>query len=103
MPLPAMMADPDQMLGSPGMGQSDQQPQNAPVDPQEQARGAVQVVGKLRKDVTEQLSAVATQFPTVAKEAKELQSMIDQGIQRLVKKIISTIQTPEPQAPAAVR
>ncbi len=85
------------------MGQNDQGPQNAPTDPQEQARGAVQVVGKLRKDVTEQLSAVATQFPTVAKEAKDLQQMIDQGIQRLVKKIISTVQTAEPAAPAALR
>lgn len=101
MPLPAMMSDPDQMLGN--AGASDQGPSSSPVDPQEQARGAVQEVGKLRKQVTEQLSAVATQFPTVAKETKDLQQMIDQGIQRLVKKIIATVQTPEPAAPAVVR
>jgi hypothetical protein len=100
-----MMDEPDQMLSGPGMSPPAPQTEqgSSPVSPQDQARGAVQAVGQLRKQTTEQLSAVATQFPTVSKEAKELQQLIDQGIQKLVKAIVRTVQTPEPSAPAALR
>lgn len=57
----------------------------------------------MRKSTQQQLEAVATQFPSVAKEAKALQQTIDEGIQRLVKAIVKTVQTAEPAAPAALR
>ena len=105
MPLPMMADDPSAMLGSPGMSPPSpaQAPGSSPVAPEDQARGAVQVVGQLRKSASEQLSAVATQFPQVAKEAQELQQMIDKGIQALVKKIVGTVKTAEPAAPAVLR
>jgi hypothetical protein len=105
MPLPSMASDPDQMLSGPGMSAPapQQDAGSSPVSPQDQARGAVQVLGQLRQGSTEQLEAVATQFPTVSKDAKELQQMIDKGIQNLVKAIVRTVQTQEPAAPATVR
>lgn len=107
MPLPMMADEPSQMLGSPGMESAGapqgQEPGQSPVQPEDQARGAVQQVGQMRKQVTEQLKAVATQFPTVAKECQELQQLLDQGIQKIVKSIVRTTQTPEAPAPAIAR
>jgi len=107
MPLPAMAGDPSTMTGMPGMGGAPPSGSNteasAQVDPKEQARGAIELTSKIRSFNQDQLEAVATQFPSVAKDAKELMSIIDQGIGRLVKKLISTVQLPEPEAPRIAR
>lgn len=103
--LPSMASDPDQMLGSQGMSAPAPQRENgsSPINAQDQARGGVQTLGQLQKSVKEQLEAIATQFPTVAKDTKAVQQSIEQGIQRLVKAIVQTVQTPEPDAPTALR
>lgn len=106
MPLPAMMNAPDQMLAGPGMSAGATgtgQPGDQTVNPREQVRGGIQALAQLRKSVGDQLSAVAGQFPTASEDAQGLQQALDQGIQRIMKKLLLTVQQPEPEAPAILR
>ena len=104
MPLPQMAGDASSLLDNPGMsGPSPTQGPSDGVDPKDQARGAVELVSKLRSSTKETLESIATQFPAASKPAKELAQMIDQGIQRLIREIVKTTNTPEPAAPAVVR
>ena len=110
MPLPEMAGDVGSMMSGAGMQAGAAGPPQAPgsqgdssVSPQEQARGAVEQVGKIRQSVSETLEAIASQFPTVSQSAQQLQQAINQGMQRLVKDIIKSIQTPEPEAPKILR
>lgn len=73
------------------------------VNPADQAKGAIQVVSKLRTSNREQLEGIATQFPSVSKEAKDLLTAFDNGLQGLVKKIIETTRIPEGPGPRVTR
>jgi len=103
MPLPAMVGSDDSLMSNPGMGAAQEDPGNQEVNPQEQAKGAVQIVSRLRSDAQAQLEAIATQFPSVSQAAKALQQAIDTGLQNLVRELIRTAQTPEPVGPRVVR
>lgn len=107
MPLPVMTGDPSTLMDQPGLSAP---PPEGPgtgstpeADPKAQVKGAIEASSQLRSASQQQLSAIATQFPSVSQDAQELMKLLDQGIQRLVKKLISTVQMPEPQAPPAVR
>lgn len=101
-PLAAMAGDAATMLnGAPSQPSADQA--QAEADPRAQARGAIQIASKVRQFNQDQFAAIATQFPQVSKEANDLLQLIDRGMQQLVKKLISTVELPEPSAPTAVR
>lgn len=73
------------------------------VTPQDQAKGAVQVLSQLRESNKAQISAIAEQFPAVSKAAKELTAAFDKALQALIKEIVKTTSTPESAAPRVVR
>jgi hypothetical protein len=105
MPLPAMAGSDETLMGSPGMSQVNPQgdPGDQSVTPQDQAKGAVEILSKLRQTTTEQIEAIATQFPPVSKAAKDLQQAIAQGLQGLVREIIKTARLPQQPGPKVVR
>ena len=88
------------MGGMSPFGETSQQSQTSP---QEQARGAVQLISSMRKQTGESLTALATQFPAVSKNAHELQQVFEQALQRLLREIVSSANQPEPSAPAVLR
>lgn len=105
MPLPAIAGDDAAVMASPGMtNQVDQPtPPQGDVNPQDQVRGAVVQVSGLRTSAQQTLEALATQFPTVSKPARDLAQALDRGLQALVKELVKTVQTPEPQGPRVLR
>jgi hypothetical protein len=105
MPLPAMMGSDETLMSSPGMQQASPlgDPGDQSVTPQDQARGAIEALSKLRQANTEQLEAVATQFPQASKAAKEVMQAMTQAIAGLVKEIIKTTQPTDQRGPAGVR
>lgn len=90
---PGMSSGPD-----PRGGQGSQD-----VAPLDQAKGAVEIISKLRTQNQDQLGAIATQFPAVSKSANDLLSAFDRGLQGLIKQIIKTTQAPDPSGPRVVR
>lgn len=105
MPLPAFAGSDEALMGAPGMQQASPtgDPGDQQVTPQDQAKGAVEVLSKLRQTNTEQIEAIATQFPSVSKAAKELNQALAQGLQGLVREIIKTVNMPERPGPKVVR
>lgn len=105
MPLPAMIGDDETMLGGERSQPSSQQGEvaDSSVDPQSQVRGAVETTSQIRTFNRTQLETLARQFPSIAKAAQELMQIIDQGVQRIVKELVKTVNTPEPTAPKMLR
>jgi len=116
MPLPQMPGDPGTMLMQPGMAPSGPPaPGPAPVgtppdpgtpqptDPRAQARGAVELVSQVKSTVASQLEGLARQFPGAAKSANQVVLLLDKALQDVVRDILQTLQTPEPEAPAILR
>ncbi len=87
-----------QQQGSPQGDQGSQQ-----VTPKDQAKGAVEIVSKLRQANKDQLEGIAAQFPAVSKAAKDLMAAFDRGLQGLVQEIVKTTQVPEQQGPRVAR
>jgi len=99
-----MVGDPDTMMSSPGMSEGyGQTAGDQTVNPQDQVRGAVERVSKLRQSARADLEALSTQFPSASKAAKDLMGAFDQGLQGLIRELIKTVRTPEAQAPVAAR
>jgi len=106
MPLPAMMNAPEQMLQGPGLSAgatAGNQPGNQTVNVKDQVRGAIQALAQWQKSTSDQLSAVAQQFPTVAEDLQRLQQTTKQGTDQIVKKLVQTVQQQEPDAPTVLR
>jgi len=109
MPLPTMAGSDESLMGAPGMTGAMARPSpmgdegSQQVTPQDQAKGAVQIVSKLRSTNKEQLEGIATQFPAVSKAAKDLLAAFDRGLQALVQEIVKTTQTTETPGPRVVR
>src|SRR5437667_12380727 len=109
MPLPTMAGSDEALMSAPGMAGAMQAPSpmgddgSQQVTPKDQAKGAVEVLSKLRQANKDQLEAIATQFPAVSKDLKDLQAALDRGIQGVVQKIIQTTQMPEGAGPRVVR
>lgn len=105
MPLPAMVGDDETMLEGDRNQPPSQQGEVAQsqTDPQAQVRGAVETTSQIRTFNRTQLETLARQFPSIAKSAQELMQIIDQGVQRIVKELVKTVQTPEPTAPKMLR
>ncbi len=106
MPLPAMAGSDESLMSSPGMTGAiaplgDQGSQQ--VTPQDQVRGAIQVVSKVRQDMKEQLEGVATQFPAVSKSLKDLLAAFDRGLQGVVQELVKVTQMPEAAGPPVAR
>lgn len=107
MPLPMMAGDPATMMNQPGMGAPPAPASNQPtpqmVDPKQQARGGVELISQLQTTVRAQLEGLARQFPGVAESANQAAQLFDRALQQIVRDIIATVQTPEPEAPPIVR
>ncbi len=105
MPLPQMMGTDDSLMGSPGMQQANPRgdPGSQDVTPQDQVKGTVELLSKLRSSNKAQLEAIATQFPAVSKAVKELAEAFDRGLSGVVKEIVKTTQQQEPVGPRVVR
>ena len=107
MPLPPMVGSDETLMSGPGMqGAQSAAPdtsQQQNVNPQDQVKGAVQLVASLQREVKDKLSGIATQFPSVSEPAQALMAAINKGIDGLVRELIKTVQVPEAQAPNVVR
>jgi hypothetical protein len=108
MPLPTMAGSDESLMGAPGMAGAMQQASppdegSQQVTPKDQAKGAVKVISKLRQANKDQLESIATQFPAVSKDLKDLLAALDRGIKGVVQKIIQTTQQPESAGPRIVR
>ena len=106
MPLPQLAGDESAMMSAPGMAQppapfGDSGSQD--VTTQDQMRGAVEQLSKLRTSAKGTLEAVATQFPNASKSLKALQSQLDAGVQNIIKELLRTTNAPEQAAPPVVR
>ena len=107
LPLPQMVGSDESLMSAPGMqgaAQADpSQSSSQNVDPQEQIKGAVQIVASLQKDVKDKLSGIATQFPSVSEPAQAVMAAINKAIDGLVRELIKTVNVPEQQTPNIVR
>jgi hypothetical protein len=105
-----MTGSDDTLMGQPGMQGASQQG-SAPggdqgsqdVTPGDQAKGAVEVLSKLRSQNMSQIEAIATQFPAVSKAAKDLFGAFDRGLQGLIKEIVNTTRVQDSAAPRVAR
>lgn len=95
------------MLAGPGMDQAAQAPPNGQgsqnIDPREQVKGAMKILSDVRGNAQQAFSAIATQFPAASGEAQAIQTAIDQGVQRLLKKLLMSVEMPEPSGPDVLR
>jgi hypothetical protein len=103
MALPAMVGSDETLMSGPGMQGADPDQGKQEVNPQEQAKGAVQLVSQLRQYTQSHLEALATQFPSVSEAAQRLQQAMDQGLQNLVRELIKTAQDTAQPGPRVVR
>ena len=108
MPLPSIAGADDNLMAGAGMTPGSAAPTGDPgsqqVTPQDQAKGAVEVLSKLRTTTQQQIEAIAQQFPPVSKAAKQFSQALDQALQGLIKEIIKTTQSAGPEAgPRLVR
>lgn len=107
MPLPQMTGSDENLMSGPGMQGAGGSPTpdqgTQEVTPQDQAKGAVELLSKLRSANMSQIEAIATQFPAVSKAAKELFGAFDKGLQGLIKEIVKTTQAPDGAQPRVAR
>jgi hypothetical protein len=105
-----MTGSDEALMGQPGMQSPATQgnsslgdPGSQNVTPQDQAKGAVEILSKLRQANMDQIEAVATQFPAVSKAAKDLFGAFDRGLQGLIREIVNTTRTPDGISPRVAR
>ena len=106
MPLPQLAGDDAAVMGGPGMAQPPSpfgEDSSQDVTTQDQMRGAVEQLSKLRSSNRDTLDAIATQFPNSSKTLKSLQQMLDQGVQAIIKDLLRTTEAPEPTPPRVIR
>ena len=99
-------ADENLMAGAgmtPGQAAPTGDPGSPQVTAQDQAKGAVEILSKLRMSTQQQIDAIAQQFPPVSKAAKQFQQALDQALQGLIKEIIKTTQSAPETGPRLVR
>jgi hypothetical protein len=107
MPLPMMTGSDESLMSGPGMQGAASSPTpdsgSHDVTPQDQAKGAVEILSKLRAANMSQIEAIATQFPAVSKSAKDLFGAFDKGLQGLIKDIVRTTQEQSTAQPRVAR
>lgn len=102
-----MTGSDESLMSGPGMQGAASSPTpdqgNQEVNPQDQAKGAVEILSKLRQTNMSQIEAIATQFPAVSKAAKDLFGAFDRGLQGLIKEIVKTTSQPDGIQPRVAR